>query len=84
MHPPSGLRRESLNRGIVVSTSRHSEPLETKSIAGGGRAPEHPQLKPSILGIIDAYRMGTALDARELYRTSGKGIPGGLKSPGRS
>lgn len=36
---------------------------------GAEPAGEESELRRSILGIIDAYRMGTALDAEDLYRT---------------
>ena len=60
------------------------EPLDIAAMTDGDHAVEHPELKPTILGIIDAYRMGAALDAHKLYRSSGRSTPGELESRGRS
>jgi hypothetical protein len=41
---------------------------------GAEHGAEESELRRSILGIIDAYRMGTALDAQDLYRTRGTSV----------
>jgi hypothetical protein len=74
-----------MNRGGSLSIrSNDSEPLDLAAITVGDHAVEHPELKPTILGIIDAYRMGAALEAHKLYRSSGRGTSGELETPGRT
>ena len=51
-------------------------------MTGSDLAVEEAELKPTILGIIDAYRMGPALDAHKLYRSSGTSRE--FETPGRS
>jgi hypothetical protein len=53
-------------------------------MTGGDLAVEEAELKPTILGIIDAYRMGPALDAHKLHRSSGRGTSREFETPGRS
>lgn len=74
-----------MKRGVSLSIrSNESEPPDIAAMTGGEHGVEHPELKPMILGIIDAYRMGAALDAHKLYRSSGRGAPGELETRGRS
>ena len=64
--------------------SNDSEPLVIAAMTGGDLAAEEAGLKPTILGIIDAYRVGPALDAHKLHRSSGRGTSREFETPGRS
>ena len=51
-------------------TSHHSRtPDDERPVKAAEPAAESAELTRSILGIIDAYRMGAALDAKDLYRS---------------
>ena len=57
--------------------SHHSRTLEDErpSPATEPVAAESSELTRGILGIIDAYRMGAALDAKDLYRADRRSAP---------
>ena len=57
-------------------TSHHSRTLDDERPSKGAeQAAESSELTRRMLGIIDAYRMGAALDAKDLYRSDRRSAP---------